>query len=45
MIKKFKPFQSFKPFKPLLNPPPRRGGGNRWGLERFELLERFEPLE
>jgi hypothetical protein len=35
----------FKPFKPPPYPPPRRGGGQRWGLERsgaIELLERFE---
>ena len=31
------PFQSFNP---LLHPPPRRGGGKRWGHD-----ERFEPLE
>jgi len=44
---------SFKTFKPLLHPPPRRGGGQRWGFEPFdcaqdklhaviELLEQFE---
>src|SRR5262245_6084759 len=27
---------------PLLCPPPRRGGGMRWGLERFERFELFE---
>jgi hypothetical protein len=27
----------------FLHPPPRRGGGKRWGLERLERLERFEP--
>src|SRR5262245_38201833 len=27
---------------PLLHPPPRRGGGKRWGIERFERLERIE---
>src|SRR5215468_2773296 len=27
---------------PLLHPPPRRGGGKRWGFERFERLERIE---
>src|SRR5262245_37393854 len=32
---------------PLLHPPPRRGGGKRWGIEQsaaVERLERFEPL-
>src|SRR4029434_5747111 len=32
---------------PFLHPPPRRGGGKRWGLEpleRFERLERSRPL-
>src|SRR3990170_8452413 len=38
----FQPFQTFNSFNPLLTPPPRRGGGNRWGLERLEPLEQFE---
>jgi len=27
---------------PSFNPPPRRGGGHRWGLELLERFERFE---
>lgn len=27
---------------PFSNPPPRRGGGQRWGLERLEQFERLE---
>src|SRR5262245_13843516 len=38
----FKTFKMFKPLQPLLHPPPRRGGGKRWGFERFERLERIE---
>src|ERR1044071_8468312 len=30
---------------PLLNPPPRRGGGKRWGFERSEAMERLERFE
>src|SRR6185295_4649123 len=26
---------------PLLHPPPRRGGGTRWGFERSEAVERL----
>src|SRR5688500_2398554 len=43
----FKSFKAFKPFKPFpsFNPPPRRGGGNRWGLERSAAVERLELFE
>jgi hypothetical protein len=43
----FKPFKAFKPFNPLLIPPPR-DAGEEWN-QRFERLkppkrvERFEP--
>ncbi len=51
-FKSFKPFnrcaeacpepaEGFKPSS--LFPPPRDAGEERWGLERFELFERFEP--
>jgi len=30
---------------PLLHPPPRRGGGKRWELERLELSEAIEWFE
>jgi hypothetical protein len=29
---------------PSCHPPPRRGGGPRWGLERLERLEHLERL-
>jgi hypothetical protein len=48
-VNTFKPFKKFQPFKPfpasiLPHDVTRRGGGNRWELERFERLERLEPL-
>ena len=30
---------------PLLNPPPRRGGGHRWRLEQSVAVERLERFE
>ena len=30
---------------PLLHPPPRRGGGKRWGLELSIAIERSETVE
>src|SRR5262249_55152900 len=30
---------------PLLKSPPRRGGGDRWGLERSAAVERLEQFE
>jgi hypothetical protein len=41
----FKQFKMFKPFNPLLHPPPRRGGGKRWGLDLSEAVERNEVVE
>ncbi len=45
MIFSFKPFKQFKPLKPPPHPPPRRGGGNRWGIERSVAVERLERFE
>ena len=30
---------------PLLHPPPRRGGGLRWGLERSVAVEPSKAIE
>jgi len=37
----FKPFKSFKPFNPLLDPPPRRGGGRESEVRTIETSETF----
>jgi hypothetical protein len=41
----FKPFKPFKQFNSLLDPPPRRGGGKRRGLERSEAIEQSKAVK
>jgi hypothetical protein len=37
--------QNVQTFSAFFNPPPRRGGGNRWGLELSAAVERLERFE
>src|ERR671924_561959 len=37
--------QTVQAVQPPLDPPPGRGGGNRWGLERSVAVEPSEVIE